>query len=214
MILTADLHTHSVFSDGHVWPSIRVEEADRDGLDALAFTEHLEHQPRKADIPHPDRNRSYQVAIKEAANRQIGAVMLINGAEITRGMPPGHVNAVFLQDANKVLTDDPADAIRAANDQGAFVFWNHPNWLPQAMLRYAILPQVMPRAIASTLYLLDRNMRMATVIGIVGAGGIGQELKGRYDMYDYGHVGTIPVAIFLVVFLLDRLASRLRRATL
>lgn len=83
-----------------------------------------------------------------------------------------------------------------------------------AQLRYAILPQVMPRYIASTLYILDRNMRMATVIGLVGAGGIGQELKGRYDMYDYGHVGTILVAIFLVVFLLDRLASRLRRAAL
>ena len=83
-----------------------------------------------------------------------------------------------------------------------------------AQLRYAILPQVMPRYIASTLYILDRNMRMATVIGIVGAGGIGQELKGRYDMYDYAHVGTILVAIFLVVFLLDRLAARLRRAAL
>jgi len=131
-ILTADLHTHSVFSDGQVWPAVRVEEADRDGLDALAFTEHLEHQPKKADIPHPDRNRAYQIAVEDAANRHIDAVMLINGAEITRGMPPGHVNAVFLQDANKVLTDKPEDAIRAANDQGAFVFWNHPNWLPQA----------------------------------------------------------------------------------
>jgi hypothetical protein len=132
MILTADLHTHSVFSDGSVWPSIRVEEADRDGLDALAFTEHLEHQPKKADIPHPDRNRSYQVAVAEAASQQIGAVMLINGAEITRDMPPGHVNAVFLEDANKLRIDDATAAIRAANDQGAFVFWNHPNWLPQA----------------------------------------------------------------------------------
>lgn len=83
-----------------------------------------------------------------------------------------------------------------------------------ALLRYAILPQILPRAIASTLYVLDRNMRMATVIGIVGAGGIGQELKGRYDMYDYAHVGTILVAIFLVVFALDRLASQLRRAAL
>jgi hypothetical protein len=131
-ILTADLHTHSVFSDGHVWPSIRVEEADRDGLDALAFTDHLEHQPKKADIPHPDRNRAYEVATQEAAGRDIDAVMLINGAEISRGMPPGHVNAVFLQDANEVLTDEAEDAIDAANDQGAFVFWNHPNWLPQA----------------------------------------------------------------------------------
>lgn len=131
-ILSADLHTHSVFSDGHVWPSIRVEEADRDGLDALALTEHLEHQPKSADIPHPDRNRSYQVAKSEAAANKIDAVMLINGAEISRGMPPGHVNAVFLEDANKLRVDDAEAAIVAANDQGAFVFWNHPNWLPQA----------------------------------------------------------------------------------
>jgi len=131
-ILSADLHTHSVFSDGHVWPSIRVEEADRDGLDALALTEHLEHQPKSADIPHPDRNRSYQVAKSEAAANKIDAVMLINGAEISRGMPPGHVNAVFLEDANKLRVDDAEAAILAANDQGAFVFWNHPNWLPQA----------------------------------------------------------------------------------
>lgn len=132
VILSADLHTHSVFSDGHVWPTIRVEEADRDGLDALAFTDHLEHQPKQADIPHPDRNRAYAIASEDAERREIDAVMLINGAEISRGMPPGHVNAVFLQDANQVLTADAGDAIRAANDQGAFVFWNHPNWLPQA----------------------------------------------------------------------------------
>ena len=40
--ITTDLHTHSVFSDGHVWPSVRVAEADKDGIDALAITEHLE----------------------------------------------------------------------------------------------------------------------------------------------------------------------------
>lgn len=131
-ILSADLHTHSVFSDGHVWPSIRVEEADRDGLDALALTEHLEHQPKTADIPHPDRNRSYQVALREAEAAKIEAVMLINGAEISRDMPPGHVNAVFLEDANKLRVADAEAAVLAANDQGAFVFWNHPNWLPQA----------------------------------------------------------------------------------
>ncbi|HZF46589.1 MAG TPA: phosphonate ABC transporter, permease protein PhnE, partial [Sphingomonadaceae bacterium] len=62
-----------------------------------------------------------------------------------------------------------------------------------------------------TLYVLDRNVRMATVIGLVGAGGIGQELKGRYDMFEYGHVGTILIAIFLVVLALDQLSARLRR---
>jgi hypothetical protein len=131
-LLTADLHTHTVFSDGQVWPTVRLEEADRDGLDALALTEHLEHQPKRADIPHPDRNRSFQVASQSAEADGIEAVMLINGAEISRDMPPGHVNAVFLDDANAVLQDDARDAIEAANEQGAFVFWNHPNWLPQA----------------------------------------------------------------------------------
>ncbi|MNY21421.1 hypothetical protein D3C86_1549670 [compost metagenome] len=52
---------------------------------------------------------------------------------------------------------------------------------------------------------------MATVIGLVGAGGIGQELKGRYDMYDYGHVATILIAIFLLVLALDHLSVRIRQ---
>lgn len=77
-------------------------------------------------------------------------------------------------------------------------------------LWYAVMPQVMPQYIAYTLYILDRNVRMATVIGLVGAGGIGQELKGRFDLFQYGHVATILIAIFLIVFLLDQLSARLR----
>ncbi len=77
-------------------------------------------------------------------------------------------------------------------------------------LRYAVLPQVLPQYVAYNMYILDRNVRMATVIGIVGAGGIGQELKGRYDMFDYGHVATILVMIFITVFALDQIASRIR----
>lgn len=79
------------------------------------------------------------------------------------------------------------------------------------VLRFAILPQVMPQYIAYTLYVLDRNFRMATVIGLVGAGGIGQELKGRFDMYNYHHVATILVGIFCTVFVIDQLSARLRR---
>ncbi len=77
--------------------------------------------------------------------------------------------------------------------------------------RFAILPQVLPQYVAYTLYILDRNVRMATIIGLVGAGGIGQELKGRYDMYNYGHVGTILVAIFILVIILEQIANRLRK---
>ncbi|HEX7072131.1 MAG TPA: Sb-PDE family phosphodiesterase, partial [Rhodothermales bacterium] len=126
--LTMDLHLHTVFSDGSVWPSIRVEEAIRDGLDAIAITDHLEYQPHRADIPNPDRNRSFDIAREVAASR---GLIVIRGSEITRSMPPGHANAIFIQDANPILTEDPLQAFREAKRQGAFVFWNHPMWTAQ-----------------------------------------------------------------------------------
>ncbi|HUP35199.1 MAG TPA: phosphonate ABC transporter, permease protein PhnE [Candidatus Limnocylindria bacterium] len=78
------------------------------------------------------------------------------------------------------------------------------------VLWFGVLPQVFPQYIAYTLYILDRNVRMAIVIGIVGAGGIGQELKGRYDMFNYGHVSTILLALFVTVFILDQVSARIR----
>jgi len=146
--LVVDLHTHSVFSDGHVWPKIRVAEALRDGLDALAITEHLEYQPHRLDIPHNDRNRAFIEAQSAAAGSEL---LIVAGSEITRNFPAGHINAVFIKDANQLLSveNPPADAadatayyneatkwpaqnaVDAANDQGAFVFWNHPYWTVQ-----------------------------------------------------------------------------------
>ena len=104
-VIVADLHTHSVFSDGAVWPNVRVEEAVRDGIDLLAITEHLEYQPHIDDIPHPDRNRSFDIAEEIAKNKDL---TVINGAEITRMFPPGHINAIFIQDANKLIYLDEA----------------------------------------------------------------------------------------------------------
>ena len=136
--LAVDLHTHSVFSDGMVWPFIRVDESNRDGLALMAVTEHLEYQPRRDDIPHPDRNRSFVLAT-EHARTQDSDLIVVNGAEITRDMPPGHVNAVFIDDANALVTDDPMDAFQAASRQGAFVFWNHAYWTAQRPDGVAVL---------------------------------------------------------------------------
>ncbi|ARA93751.1 PHP domain-containing protein [Rhodothermaceae bacterium RA] len=126
--LVCDFHTHSVFSDGSVWPNIRVEEAVRDGLDALAITEHLEYQPHAEDIPHPDRNRAYDLAVEFA---QAHDLIVIRGSEVTRSMPPGHVNAIFLKDANALLRDDVRAVFEEVRRQGGFAFWNHPNWTAQ-----------------------------------------------------------------------------------
>lgn len=127
--LICDFHIHTVFSDGEVWPSIRVKEALRDGLDAISLTEHLEYQPHKNDIPHKDRNREYEIAKEHAKNHDL---IVVNGSEITRSMPPGHSNAIFLNDSNKLLVDDVLEAFQETKRQDAFVFWNHPHFLSQA----------------------------------------------------------------------------------
>ena len=93
LVLSVDTHTHSVFSDGHVWPTVRVWEANKDRLDAMAITEHLEYQPYRKDIPHPDRNRAFELAAKEnKKGRDRTDLLLIPGAEITRKYSPGHVH--------------------------------------------------------------------------------------------------------------------------
>lgn len=127
--LKCDFHQHTVFSDGSVWPDIRVQEALKDGLDAISITDHIEYQPHRDDIPHPDRNRPYQIALASAKSSDL---IVINGSEITRSMPPGHANAIFLQDANALLVDDSVEVFRVAKKQDAFVFWNHPHWTAQA----------------------------------------------------------------------------------
>ena len=102
-LIAADLHIHTVFSDGNVWPTIRVDEARREDLDLISLTEHLEYQPHKRDIPNPDRNRAFELALRHRKEGE--QLMVVNGSEITRSMAPGHINAVFIEDANKLMVD-------------------------------------------------------------------------------------------------------------
>ncbi len=125
--LKCDFHMHTVFSDGNVWPTVRVEEAWRDGLDAIALTDHIEYQPHSKDIP-TNFNRPYEIA--KPLGDKLGLIV-IKGSEVTRKMPPGHLNAIFLKDADALKTDNWKDALKAAKEQGAFIFWNHPNWRGQ-----------------------------------------------------------------------------------
>ena len=58
-LISSDLHIHSVFSDGEVWPSIRVKEARRDSIDLISLTEHLEYLSYRNDIIIPDEDMNY-----------------------------------------------------------------------------------------------------------------------------------------------------------
>ncbi len=85
---------------------------------------------------------------------------------------------------------------------------------PLKVLRYAVFPHVLPAWIAYVQYVFERNIRTATVLGIVGAGGIGMELKGRWDLFDYDHVATILLVIFLTVVVLELFSQQLRKRAL
>lgn len=144
-VIAFDPHMHTIFSDGLVWPTVRVDEAREDNVAAIAITDHVEWHPHLADVPNPDLNRSSALA-KEAGT--IAGVTVVRGAEITRGAPPGHLNVLFLKDINPLLTvprrsvgtskalheqtaGDMASvdkALRIAKGQGAFTFINHPYW--------------------------------------------------------------------------------------
>jgi hypothetical protein len=124
MTLKCDFHMHTVFSDGLVWPTVRVEEAWREGLDAISITDHIEYLPHKDDIKQ-NHNRSYELAIRRA--RDLG-VILIKGTEVTRDMPPGHLNAIFIVDVNPLDVKSWKKALQTAKDQGGFIFFNHPTF--------------------------------------------------------------------------------------
>jgi hypothetical protein len=125
--LKCDFHMHTIFSDGNVWPTVRVGEAYRDGLDAIAITDHIEYTPKKDYIP-VDYNAAWKIA--EVTAKEFNLI-LVHGAELTRSMPPGHVNALFIQDASLLAVDSIWDAYEAAIKQGAFLLWNHPGWKSQ-----------------------------------------------------------------------------------
>jgi hypothetical protein len=126
--LKCDFHMHTVFSDGHVWPDVRVQEAWREGLDFIAITDHVEYAPHKEDVI-VNHNRSWELAKDKAAENNI---VLIKGTEITRSTPPGHFNAIYIGDASDYIegraTDKDKAAVLKAVEQNAFIFWNHPGW--------------------------------------------------------------------------------------
>lgn len=128
-VYKADLHLHTVFSDGSVTPGFRVREAWNDGLDIVASTEHVEYRPHEgymSDDVKTDLN--YSVKRYQAASAGYG-ITVIPGAEITRDpLTVGHYNALFTVDNNTVYDDDPAQSMRNARAQGAILMQNHPGW--------------------------------------------------------------------------------------
>lgn len=110
----------------------------------------------------------------------------------------GRFFAEAFEDADK----EPQEALQAI---GAGRF---------SVLCGAILPDAMPSMINASVFALEKAVRSSVVLGLVGAGGIGQELKVAFDLFQYHDASTIILSIFVLVlgmeWATDRLRSRLQ----
>lgn len=79
------------------------------------------------------------------------------------------------------------------------------------IVAFVVLPDVTPSLVSIILYLWEFNVRASTVLGIVGAGGIGQELKNSVDLLDFPRLFAIILIILAMVTAIDQLSAWLRR---
>lgn len=154
----ADLHTHTIFSDGHLSMESRIREAWKDGLDVMAVTEHLEYRPHEKNLVKYMEGGYIAKGTKAKANSFVSKnepakgeiqvnlnfpvelatqiakdydMTIIPGIEITR-KPDGvytHLNALFTKDNNTIYDPDPMQSTRNAKAQGALIMHNHPGWM-------------------------------------------------------------------------------------
>lgn len=79
------------------------------------------------------------------------------------------------------------------------------------MVRWAVLPQVLPNYVAYSLYVFELNVRASAVLGIVGAGGIGNNINTVRRFFQYENLSVILIEIFVVVFAIELISIWLRR---
>jgi phosphonate transport system permease protein len=77
---------------------------------------------------------------------------------------------------------------------------------------FALMPQTLPQNLGGLLYVWEANIRASTVLGLVGAGGLGQELKNSVDLLDFNRVLAILMVIIALTLTADRISGALRKA--
>ena len=104
----------------------------------------------------------------------------------------------MLSESIEAIDPGPLEAIQASGGNKLQV------------IRYGVLPQVLPQYVSYTLYSLEINVKASVILGFVGAGGIGIILRQQLAMFNYDRVATIILTIFIVVTIIDFISNRLR----
>ena len=111
----------------------------------------------------------------------------------------GGANGKLFAEVAENADTSPMEGVRAAGG----------NWFER--MRYGVLPQVLPNFLSYTLLRFEVNVRGASVLGFVGAGGIGEELYHVIAFNYYEEISAIVVLIILTVASIDLISERLRR---
>jgi len=108
------------------------------------------------------------------------------------------VLAKLYSEAIEAIDPGPVEAVRAAGAR------------PLQVLRWGVLPQLVPQFLSFTLYRFETNIRAAAILGFVGAGGIGFYIQSYLRMLNYPAASTVLLVLVVLVMLVDFASSRLR----
>ncbi len=139
--------------------------------------------------------------------------MLIWALFFTRGFGPGPLagmSAIFFTDTGTLgkLYSEALENIDDKQREGV----RSVGASPSAVQRYGVVPQVLPVFLSQSLYFWESNTRSATIIGAVGAGGIGLKLwEAMRTNQDWENVAYMVLLILIVVFVFDNVSNVLRR---
>lgn len=82
------------------------------------------------------------------------------------------------------------------------------------VLTWAVLPQVLPDIVSFTLYRFEANIRAAAVLGLIGAGGIGQLMNNAFRQFQYQEAAAIVLVLIVLVMTVDKLSAKVRQLTI
>ncbi|QGM97539.1 phosphonate ABC transporter, permease protein PhnE [Methylocystis parvus] len=83
-----------------------------------------------------------------------------------------------------------------------------------AVFRFAVLPQAVPRLVDALIYRFEHNLRAATTLGVIGAGGLGLQIVTAFHLFEYKEASALIILLLIVVTAVNLLGARVRRRLL
>lgn len=106
--------------------------------------------------------------------------------------------AKMLSETTEGINQGPLDAMMASGGNKLQI------------IRYGVMPQILPYYVSYTLYVLEMNVKSSVVLGFIGAGGIGQLLNRNMSFFRYDRLAMILIVLFAAITIIDYISNRLR----